>query len=296
MPVSASDSLENIKIRFEGASSQIEASTLINSLITFTDIVYEVNKELDTNSKIEIIINALPKGSFIIDISVLSIIEGAHSIFSKENIAVAKEVIDTVTGIYNFAKYLKGKLPKKVESGSKGTTVYNENGNVTIINNPVYNIYTNNDEVKESLSNEFDVLSKDSNIKGFEILDKKNNKLVEIPQEDFEILAHFEKPTAVETDRNIKKTVTLNISTLSFERNKKWTFYYEGQKITAKISTDFSTRIDSGEKFAKGDSLHAEIEIFQVFDKSVNTYINKAYKILKILAHHPRSEQSKMDF
>jgi len=67
-------------------------------------------------------------------------------------------------------------------------------------------------------------------------------------------------------------------------------------KITAKISEDFFAKIDSGEKFAKGDSLEAEFEIRQEFDLAANTYINKGYKITKIINHIPRVEQSVLEF
>jgi hypothetical protein len=291
MPLTPIESTENLKIRFDGETNQIEAETLINSLIHFTNIVHEVNKELNTERKLEIKINSLPKGSFIIDVTLQAIVDGVHTIFTKENIAVAKQVMDTVTGVFNLGKFLKGKAPKEVNTQSNGTTVYNTNGSVIVINNPVYNIYKSNRNIQDSLTQEFETLAKDSHVKGFEILDDKDNKLVDIPKDDFFQLANPEKFVAFPDEQLLTKIVVLNISTLSFEPTKKWTFYYEGNKIQAKISPDFSLRIDAGEKFAKGDSLKAEIEIQQVFDKSVNTYINKSFRILQILEHYPRSEQ-----
>lgn len=100
------------------------------------------------------------------------------------------------------------------------------------------------------------------------------------------------------TDNIVEKAAMLNIVRLSFDKNQKWEFYYEGNKISAKISEDddFLKRIDNGEQFAKGDSLEVVLEIRQEFDKSVNTFVNKAYKVLRIIDHIPRPSQSKMDF
>jgi len=83
----------------------------------------------------------------------------------------------------------------------------------------------------------------------------------------------------------------------TFNRNQKWEFYFEGNKISAKITddTEFLKRIDSGEQFAKGDSLEVEIEIRQEFDKSVNTFVNKSYKINRVIRHIPRPPQSRLE-
>ena len=89
----------------------------------------------------------------------------------------------------------------------------------------------------------------------------------------------------------------LNIVRLSFDKSQKWEFYYDGNKITAKINdVDFLLKIDSGETFAKGDSLEVELEILQEFDQTVNTYVNKSYKINRIIRHIPRPPQGKLDF
>lgn len=50
------------------------------------------------------------------------------------------------------------------------------------------------------------------------------------------------------------------------------------------------------ERFAKGDSLEVEFEITQEFYQPANTYINKGYKIIKILKHIPRPDQGNLQF
>ena len=58
---------------------------------------------------------------------------------------------------------------------------------------------------------------------------------------------------------------------------------------------EFYKRVDKGESFSKGDVLEVELEIKQVFESSVNTFINKSYKIKRIINHEKREEQGKLD-
>ena len=88
-----------------------------------------------------------------------------------------------------------------------------------------------------------------------------------------------------------------NIGAISFDDKLKSDFYFKGNKISAKINdVDFYKRVDKGESFAKGDVLEVELEIKQVFETSVNTFVNKSYKIKRIINHILRNEQSKLDF
>lgn len=291
-------SMEDLKIKFGGETNQIEANTLINSLLHFTTIVQEVNKDLQTGRKVEIKVNALPEGSFLVHLSVeaLGLLEGVQNIFTAGVVAIASDIVTTVTGIYQVGKFLKGKAPASVESNANNTTIHNVNGDSIVINNPVYNIYTTNRTVKEALSQEFETLDKDSNVTGFDLLDKNDQPLVEITKEEFAGIANPDENVILPDERVSEKVGTLSIYTLSFGKDIKWTFYYEGNKISARISEDFAAMIDKGERFAKGDSLEAVIEVKQQFNKEANTFVNKAYKIIRIIRHIPRSEQPTLDF
>lgn len=294
----AEQSTEDLKIVFEGQTHQIEANTLINSLLHFTNIVQEVNKELQTGRKVEVKVNALPEGSFLIHLTVEAqgLIDAAKNLFEAGIVAAASDIVTTVSGIYSLGQFLKGKSPQKVESGDNQTTITNVEGDVTVINNPIYNIYTGSRTVQEALSSEFETLNNDPNVTGFTIRDKEDKPIVHIPKEDFSNLSGIEDNRVLPNERIIQAKGMLSIYTLSFDKNIKWTFYYEGNKITAKMSEDFVQRIDNGEKFSKGDSLEAEFEIRQEFDNAANTYINKGYKITRIINHLPRPEQGIIDF
>ena len=100
-----------------------------------------------------------------------------------------------------------------------------------------------------------------------------------------------------EGEKKIIEAASVNIVRLSFEESLKWDFYYKGNKISAKIADPkFYDLIDQGEQFAKGDILEVDLQINQIFDASVNTFINKSYQINRILRHIKRNEQQKLNF
>ena len=128
-------------------------------------------------------------------------------------------------------------------------------------------------------------------------MSKEDKPIVQIERIEFSSLASSTEYDELYADNIDTKIGMLNIVRLSFDKSLKWEFYYDGNKITAKINdADFIDKIDSGESFAKGDSLEVELEILKEFDQTVNTYINKSYKINKIIRHIPRPIQGFIDF
>lgn len=291
--------MEDLKIKFDGQTHQIEANTLINSLLHFNTIVQEINKELKTDKTISIKINALPEGSFLVHFTLEAYgwLKQAQELFSGKAASSIANIIAYLTAIYSVARFLGGKKAKTIENKGETTIITNQNGDTMIIENLAINIYLNNKKIQESLNQEMSVLDADPNVTGFEMLNKNDEPIIQIERKDFASMAGNMLYIEESTDRIINKVAMLNIVRLSFDRNQKWEFYYEGNKISAKINEDdeFLKRIDSGEQFAKGDSLEVEIEIRQEFDNSVNTYINKIYKINKIINHIPRPPQSRLE-
>ena len=88
-----------MKITFEGQTHQIDANTLINVLIHYRNVVNEANKELGGGTKnIELKVNAIEKGSFIIDISVIESL--VKQLFSGESIAYLASLCTVIEGVH----------------------------------------------------------------------------------------------------------------------------------------------------------------------------------------------------
>jgi len=288
--------MNDIKVKYDSDSHDIDANTLIGSLLHLSTLIQEVNRELNTGRKVNVKIQATEKGSFIVHLVIeTTVLENLKNLLSNETVQYAAGIVTVVGGLFGLAKLLKGEKAEIVENNGNKVTIKNNKGAVTIVNVNTLDLYNTNTVVRNSISQNFKVLEADDSIKGFSLKDQEDKDLVNIPAEDFPVLAESASMENNISDRSIKREVMLNINKIVFDDNQKWDFYYDGNKISAKIEdVKFREMIDKGERFAKGDSLRAEIEIYQVFDSSVNSYINKSYKVVTILEHIPRPDQGKL--
>ena len=219
-----------------------------------------------------------------------------RNLLTKDNLLFASGIIGGLVGLIEIKKHLRGKKPKEIKTNESVTIIINENNDVLNINSDIYNIYETNIVINDALSQNFDVLDNDPAITAFEITDKQEKPYIRVERADFKDLA-LKSEQIDENRKSIIELTRLNIVSLSFEENLKWDFYYRGNKISAKISDpNFYELIDSGEAFAKGDTLEVELQINQLFEESVNTFINKSYQINRIINHYKRAEQKKIDF
>lgn len=287
----------DFKIKFDGEQHSIDANLLVSNLMHTTTVIQELNRNLDSGKKIDIKIKALDKGSFLIHIDLVeTAVSSLSNLLTKDNIEFSGVIIANLVGLIELKKFLKGKKEKsKTKEGDK-VRIENQNGDTIIIENFVQNIYENNTIIRDSLSQSFEAIDKDGSITGFEITDREEKPLVRVDRNEFDFMS-MNSEEIVEGEKTIIKAAVLNIVRISFDKKLKWEFYLKGNKITAKVNDpDFQKRIDKGESFAKGDVLEVELEIKQKFDPAVNTYINRSYKINRIINHISRSEQSKLDF
>lgn len=287
----------DFKIKFDGEKHQIDANLLVNNLIHTTSIIQEINRNFDSGKKIDIQIKALEKGSFLIHIDLIeSAFDNLKNLLTRDNIELAGSVIGAFVGLIELKKFLKGKEEKSIEKSGNKVKITNQDGQVLYVENFVQNIYNNNTIVKDALSQSFETLENDNSITGYEITDRNNKTLVRVDREEFEYIS-VKSEELLEGEKNIVVAGRLNIIRISFDDKLKSDFYFKGNKISAKINdVYFYKRVDKGESFAKGDVLEVELEIKQVFETSVNTFVNKSYKIKRIINHILRNEQSKLDF
>lgn len=302
--MTTSNPQNDFKVKFDGQLHQVDANTLINSLINLSTIIQELNVVSDPNRKIEIKIKATEKGSFWIHLSLIA--EKIPDLFDQENIqttaAIATisgiSIIKSVAYLFQLKKHLSGKKPKTIQESNKGGVIKieNERGDIIFMDSVIFNIYNTNQPVQDSISNTFDTLQNDSSISGFEIADAEKRPLFEINRTDFGEMSI--KNEVVEENKKIfTEIANLHIFKIVFEDKYKWEFYYKGNKISAHIADiNFFKSIDEGERFSKGDTLKSELEITQIFDNTVNTYINHSYKIKNVLEHIPRGKQQKLNF
>lgn len=287
----------DFKIKFDGQQHQIDANVLINNLIHTTSIIQELNRNLDSGKSVDLKIKALEKGSFLIHIDlVTTTLESLKTLLTRENIETAGSIIGAFVGVIELKKFLKGREAKsKTKEGDK-IKIENQNGQVIYIENFVNTIYENNTIIKDALAQSFETIDNDNSITGYEITDKNEKPLIRVEKDEFDYMS-FKSEEILDGEKVLEVAASLNIIRISFDNSLKSDFYFKGNKISVKIKDpDFQDRIDKGETFAKGDILEVNLEVKQVYDKTVDTFVNKSYKIKKIKNHIPRGKQGGINF
>ncbi|WP_345162451.1 hypothetical protein [Pontibacter saemangeumensis] len=284
------------KVKFDGELHEIDANTFVNYLIHLNSIIQEVNRELKPETKIDVKIKALERGSFLVHIELIrNLISSVPGLFNSANLTDAASIVAIVSGLYNLKQFLAGKKPAQETASNNGVTIQNQNGGTLTVTNHVYNIYTTNFTVNEAISKSFQTLENDESIAGFSITDVEEKPIITIPREDFSALSEPNQIIEKDTDTIDVPDAKLSIIKLSFDPKLKSDFYYEGRKITAKvIDQTFYRSIDQGRSFSKGDSLVVVLKIKRVFDQSVNHYIHKGYEVVEVIQHIPREQQQNL--
>jgi hypothetical protein len=280
----------DFKLRYRGELNEIDADTLLKSLAGITHTIAELSNELG-GGRVEIKIKALDRGSFLVHLAIIP--ESIKNLFSSLDIDNIQKLLSSLVNLLHLKKFLKGEKPDKVSERANEVEVTNNTGTI-IVDKRVFHVYVNNRKLNDDLESTFKALKDDPAITGFEVTDPSDKPLFDSTRGDFEAIASrnkiIEENLKLETEK-----ATVSIFKIVFEPEYKWEVVYEGNRIQVRITDQsFFKRINSGEKFAKGDSLEVELQIEKEFDSSANAYINRNYEIKKVLRHIPRGEQQRL--
>ena len=275
--------------KYGSDGDSIDLNTLLLSQIHFGSILNEIKNEVAADADLSIKIKPLEKGSVPFDI-ILNV-SWIQTLFSPEVVGYASGIVSILVGLIQLKKWTKGDKPTSIEINGDQVTV-TIGDNVILVDRSAYKLYEENAVVNLALKKAFEAVEKDEDVNSIEIIDEKKTSLITVPREYFSGMTEDNK-----IFESLKKTestpaVNLIINKVVFEKGYKWGFYMQGRKISATIDDPiFMERVKNGEKFGQGDILEVELEIEKVFDKSLNTYIEKEFKVKRVIQHKPRSEQ-----
>jgi hypothetical protein len=284
-------------IALGGRGHEVAADTLLTTLFTTTNLIQEINKDLSPDKKIVIKIKALQEGSFEIVYQLKELVDQASAagLFTPENVGYLANIFGIFVGIVELRKFLKGEEPKSVQTLEAGVQVENVNGDVTIFDQKVINIGLNNQAVSDLISKQFEKMNSDDSVNSFTIRDSEDKPVFNSDRNDFSYLQNKHVVSKDSVREIIRNDARLKIVKLVWVDGNKWAFVFEGNKISAMIKDPtFFEKIDAGEQFAKGDELIVDLKIYQVFDPSIEGYLNQDYEITSVKEHIPRGEQKSL--
>ena len=222
---------------------------------------------------------------------------------SSDSVAYISGLIASLTGIIQLIKWMRGEKPAKIE-------INNNNGNIVIINNQGktkeissvdYKILQSV-KIHEHVTSCFSMIRDNESIDSFTIIEQDGNnlkELVNVERSDFDVLSTSSNilDSLTNINEEIMPNACVTIVKLSFEKNYKWSFYYNGFKLNASIKDDlFYKEIDARIPFAKGDKLIVDLRIIQEYSKEARSFVNKEYVIDKVISHIPyRDDQTQLE-
>lgn len=292
-------SLSSYEFSFEyqGKFQYLDIFPFVSSLGGLCKALKEVGHTLHPEFDILIAIKETRKGSFWVNLAFLGAIAASTNLFQEQFLDYAKESLQFFVNILQLHKFLKGEPPREVVPlDQEKLKVINHEGNHTVIQQTVYNIYNSKVEIRHEIQKSFNALHQSPDIEAFS-LTEGDKPLFRATRDDFPYLA---KTTIEETekDRKIHTVTTVHIIKPSFERGYKWFVVYEANKVHAEMLDEkFMEKIEKGKvRFGKGDALEVEMEIYQIYDPTLNTFVNKDFKILRVLRVIPAFQQRNLFF
>jgi hypothetical protein len=293
---------KQFEFKYQGENF-IDLNTLITSQFHFLAAVNEIQKELYPEIELKLRVGAFNQGSFVIDLLMES--SWLDNLFNKENVTVLTEIVGGFASLVGIHKYLKGRKAKNIEEGPNDSvtiSVDGENSPVTI-DKRVFNIYTDNITVNKSIQQNFELLEKDNEIDGVEIVEQseyQKNPILEINRDDFSALTSKNPYLSRETHDELRLNQSLFIKKANVmpEKNRiwKWEFIHKGRDISAKVTDmEFARAINEGLRIGQGDRLVADLKVGLKYSEQFATFIeSNQFEVVKVHELKPRDEQSSL--
>nr|DAD63816.1 MAG TPA: hypothetical protein [Caudoviricetes sp.] len=277
-----------MQLKFDGQNHAIDSDTLVSVLISYQQVIQEINRIYGGGSQeIRLQVNALKKGSFVIDIE---IVRGLlQQLFSKDSMEYIAALATISGAVYKIYKMMKGRPIKNEEDRKRVEKIIfnDESRRLHIDINNCINIY-NSQQTREPISKSIQTADEDPNVTGFTINDAKSEEIVSFTRDEFKDYCYndFDEEEEIPDERIIESDETLVIITLCFEKGARWQFMYNGFKIPIIVKDDaLMQKINEGERFGKGDSIKVKLRTIQKYNKEYRTYENKSYKIIAFYEH-----------
>jgi hypothetical protein len=295
MSNTAAPSTTDFTLRFGGATVELDVRTFLGSLLGVSTILTEVNSTLAPDTRLELKVKALKPGSFLVHLELLTPGLAALPLITPDAIKLLKEAVGFLADLLSLRKHLKKEEPKAIQQ-IEGEVVITNSADVTIkVDRRVFNLYGSNPTVNQSLDRTFEALADDPAVSTFEVRDQTDRPLFRADRDEFGELigGRLLAPAQARVQR---ETARLNIVKVSFEKKLKWDFVYLGHRISAYVTdADFLEKVNAGaETFTKGDLLEAELEIRQVYDPPLQTYLNAEYRVLRVIRHIRAGHQTSL--
>jgi hypothetical protein len=279
-------------LHFGGRPNEVDAYTFSNSLLSISEAIQEINRQLDPSHSIEIAIEALNAGSFRARLRT-----HAKSISGLLR-SSARDLIIGVLASVIVTRYFDEKTRIIVLDDSY---VVEKDGDRIILPKRAVDAakaLPQPDRVQRHIAKTFEILEDDPSVTEFGISSDIHNSgpTALVARNEFAQLAVItEEARLDETRRFVDERAKLVVLKAIFERSeRRWQFVWNSIRISASIKdTSFFDKLASREyTFAQGDILDVTLRIHQHLEEMSRIFINERYEVIAVhgLIQRPRQE------
>lgn len=295
--INLSDFKDTFVISYDGELHSVEANTFANSIVALSRIIEEINYLLSPDTKVEIRIEAIDKGSFKPTIRVCKKLWNKVAPFLPEK-------NNAVPIFISLLALFAQKNSKDIITINEKEVVIEKANSKIIIPRMVYDDaerIKNQKNLKSEIASSFDILANDPSISGFTIQKDLKDKVFpfQTKREDFQYFVNIGSTTEdlEENKRKIVEEANLQLIKVILEKGRrKWEFAWKGIKISASVSDDkFWNKMASGQVSIKqGDSIKANLQIIQVLDPYSKVFFNESYEVVEVIEYIKSIEQGRL--
>ncbi len=271
----------NCQLKLEG-NSEIPADVLCGVLSNILVVAEKTkSKEVD---RIQYMVKATSKGSFLMDLAVIAESVMPPLIASGPDIInMASNSLEILSELFNLKTFLKGEKPKTVEERQGCVAVTNNEGTIQIFN--IAGDFISNPQIDKAITGIGNSLS-DGNVPSMTISDVDNEEdIVEVTEEDY---PYIKQPIAPGIRENIfENTVDVEFTAKKpdLQGKSKWGIMLDGRCIQASIEDDeWIKKVQQGLISVNSKKvIKAKMKITQKADKyNVPIAGTEKYYILKV--------------
>jgi hypothetical protein len=145
------------------------------------------------------------------------------------------------------------------------------------------------------LQTAFRSVSSDPKIEGFHVdRAETGDSLIRLSREQFRA---FDIPKGIvdesPSQEFVRRNVRLRIRSAAFDERLRWRFVHDGKLVSAVLSDEiFLRRVLSGETFASGDTLVADVLVRQRWDIMSNGFVDDEHEVIQVHDHIARGARS----
>lgn len=285
---------KRLLIKYGSQVTDIDANTLIVSLMSITEAIGDINSYLNSTEgmdrKINMRINGVDTGSFVLDVTIIqSLGESLMALWMSSGGVVS--IVELLANIIQIVSFLRGKEPKKVDRGQEGVQITNYYNECKMISVQQLNVYMGCSKAREAIAKNNEILADDVAVTDFSISDEQQ----ELVRYDKAAMTEaIKSPELVDSEGVRWETDEAWVTAirLSYNSMHKWTFVYRGISITARIEDrGFWERVDNNEAFCKGDIFKVRLRIKQIRDYEAKAWFNKEYSIVEVTEHRRSGDE-----